>query len=492
MNRWRWVVLSAGIILAATSVWQLFVIRNGLEIIQTGAGELPVTLIKQAGQNREARPLVLIGHGLAGSRVIMHGFGLELAKAGFDVALWDFAGHGANPQPMASNEGRSTLVEDAGTARRTAVDAGLGASGQVAILGHSMGSGAALSYGQEYPQTAATIAVSPVGIPVTPELPRNLLLMAGRNETRFVENAGALIIQAGGEGGDPAMGTARRLVIIPGVEHISILFSPMAHEEARKWLEEVFGVQPGAAAYVDLRVLWYALGLCGSLLMFWAAAPLVRSAGGERRINLERSLAHRIGALLGGALGATLLLWGVERAGLELRALMGVLVGGYLLLWFAAAGVLSLVLMGMRPQAGGWGFVREGLFIFASLWLGVGLLGQLVWLEWLLIPTRLVLWPFGVLLVLPWSLAVGLCVEGASAAGKAGWWLVHSLIVLGALFLALQLSPSLGFLILILPLFPVILGLQALMSAPFGRAWSHALGAALFLSWTMLAVFPLA
>jgi hypothetical protein len=357
-----------------------------------------------------------------------------------------------------------------------------------------MGSGVALQFGQEHPETAATIAVSPVGQPVTPDLPRNLLLMAGTLEAPFLRNAEERLAEAGGPGGDPAVGTARKLIPISGVEHVSILFSPTAHVAAREWLDAAFGPQPGAKDYTDRRILWYGLGLIGTLLAAIAVAPSFAepvSASAVTRPRWVRPLWRRLGALAGGALAATLILWLAGKAGLGLRTLLGLQVGGYLMLWFGVAGLIGLLLLWNRPSPPSRRAVLGGLLAFAALWLGVGLLGQLVWLPWLLIPRRLVLWPLAALLMLPWFLAAGEVSQGTGAAGRAGWWLAQSAILVAALTLALQLSPEMGFLLLILPLFPVILGLHTLAAAPYRGSWPFALSGALFVSWLLLAVFPL-
>ena len=109
----------------------------------------------------------------------------------------------------------------------------------------------------------------------------------------------------------------------------------------------------------------------------------------------------------------------------------------------------------------------------------------------MLIPRRLILWPLGIVLTLPWFLAAGETVRGTGLGGRSGWWLAHTLVLAVALFLALQLSPGLGYLILILPMFPIIIGLHALAAAPHRGRWPFAISGALFVSWMLLAVFPL-
>jgi hypothetical protein len=196
-------------------------------------------------------------------------------------------------------------------------------------------------------------------------------------------------------------------------------------------------------------------------------------------------------ALAGGALGATLILWLASLLGLQVRSSLGLLIGGYLLIWFGLAGLFSLLLLWPRFFLPPRRQVFGGLMTFAVLWLGVGLLGQSVWLPWILIPKRLLLWPLGALLLFPWFLAAGEMVARTGVIGRIGWWLAHSLIVAGSLLLALKLTPDLFFLILILPLFPIILGLHALAAAPHRESWPFALSGALFTSWLLLAVFPL-
>jgi pimeloyl-ACP methyl ester carboxylesterase len=483
-----------GVLVVVLSVSQIGGAARGLEL-STVESSLPLTIVAPAGVMPGSRPLVLVGHGFAASGLIMRGFAFTLAHAGYVVVLWDFDGHGANPHPWRSRP----LIVNAETALAEVQARGWVAPGRVAILGHSMGSGVALEFGQAYPDTAATIAVSPVRQPVTPELPHNLLLLAGSLETPFVHNAERRLAEAGGSGGDPALGTARQLTVIRGVEHASILFAPSAHRAAVEWLDATFGAQPGAKTYVDRRIGWYGLGLLGTL---WAASvlvpPLLSRADGtsppERRPR--RPLGWRLAALCIGALMATGVLWLAGVAGLSLTALGGILLAGYLMIWFGLAGTFSLLLLWQRPARPSRQALLGGVAAFVALWVGAGLIAHMAWCPWVLIWQRLRLWPLGTVLLLPWFL----CIEQLSGsemprsrivAGQLGRWLAQSAVLVGSLYLAVWLSPGLGFLSLILPAFPAILGLHALASGPYRKDWSFAFSGALFTSWAFLAVFAL-
>jgi pimeloyl-ACP methyl ester carboxylesterase len=491
MKPLRWLAAALGLLLVLLSLWQILTAQDGLQVIRIPDSTPPVTVFSPAGGMAAGHPTVLVGHGFSGSQVIMRSFALTLAHAGYSVVTWDFDGHGANPRPFPMDwaSSNAALVADAEQALQAAVKQGLADPKRVAILGHSMGSGVALAYGQKHPETAATIAVSPVSQPVTPSLPKNLLLMAGTSEQSFLDNARDLLAQAGGAGGDPSLGTARQLTPIPGANHLTILFANPAFQAARGWLDATFGSQPSASAYIDRNIWWYVLGVVGTLifavaLAAWFSEKLPASKS-------TRPLWRRLGALLAGVLGGTLALWLVEKAGLHLEYSLGLLIGGYLLVWFAASGLIGLALMGVRPGRITVWMVAAGAITFTVLWLGIGLLGSLVWEPWLMISRRLVLWPVGTLLLLPWFLAIGEALRGSGWLGQAGWWLAESLLVAGGLVLAMNLTPVIGFMALILPVFPIVFAVQVVANAPYRGGWPFALSSALFTSWLLLVVFPL-
>jgi hypothetical protein len=166
-------------------------------------------------------------------------------------------------------------------------------------------------------------------------------------------------------------------------------------------------------------------------------------------------------------------------------------VGGYLLLWFGVAGIISILIL--RPHIV---FPKameliKALVVFAGLCLGIGVLGNFVWLPWLLIPQRLLLWIPGSILLLPWFFAVGEASKRANNFAHIGWWLAQVISILAGFFLALNINPQVGFVFIILPLIPVILGLHMLSISSRHGTWAFALPGAMFTAWLLLAVFPL-
>ncbi|MGD8752678.1 MAG: alpha/beta fold hydrolase, partial [Anaerolineales bacterium] len=169
-------------------------------------------------------PGVIVAHGFGGSQQLMLGFGNTFARSGYGVMLMDFKGHGANSNPMDST--RSGLQEDIEAATQLLIAQPEINPDYIALLGHSMGSGAVMQAGIENPdQYDAVIAISPTGAEVSESVPPNLLLMAGEWESRFVANAQQLLEEAGGPSANFKGKLARKFVEIPNVEHISILFN---------------------------------------------------------------------------------------------------------------------------------------------------------------------------------------------------------------------------------------------------------------------------
>ena len=481
--------LGLGFFFIIVSIWQIFAAQKGLDVIHLHNTNPPVTIIFPSDSDPASRPTVLIAHGFAGSSVLMRGIALTLAHAGYTTVSWDFQGHGVNPHPMVPSSQSSNLLMDAESALAAAEATGLIDSSRIAILGHSMGSGVALSYGMTHPDTATTIAFSPVNQTITSVLPHNLLLMAGILEPQFTYNAEKVLALGGGQGGEIVKGTVRKLVIIPNVEHISILFSSKSQLTARSWLDETFGPQPGARVNDDRRIIWFGLGIIGFILSANASINLI-SHPGNTKLNMKPLWIRMLAFLIGG-LVASISLWLVSVGGIHINQILGLLVGGYLIVWFGVAGMISLLIL--RPNFS-LPTSRElliGLIAFASLWLGVGLLGNFIWLPWLLIPNRLLLWVPSAIILLPWFYTIGYATKNAKPTRLLGWWLYQVITILICLFLAITINPELGFLYIILPLVPVMIGLHMLVVSSKHGIWAYALSGAMFNAWLILAVFPL-
>lgn len=481
LNRLRLAMLVVAIALIVLSWVGIIAARSGLVVRSLERETVP--LLYLAPQQAQAVPGVLIAHGFAGSKQLMLGYGHVLAQAGYAVMLWDFDGHGANPTPLKRYETQCGLkVALQELQEQPEVDA----KQRLALLGHSMGSSIVMTVGiRDSDRFAATIAVSPTGASVTPQAPRNLQLQAGSGEGRFVENAQRLLTQAGGANANLIAGTGRELVIVPNVEHITILFSDVSHQAALQWLDATFG-RSSPSQYRDRRIGWYSLHLLGWLLGLAAVAPALASQiTAATKVPAIQQWAGLIVSPFVAIAGVTLL-----SQHFVLDNLGGVQVGGAVAVWFLIAGLTWLGMLARVPRL----TLRDvglSIALFGVLWIAFGAMAQVVWLQWWLIPMRLKLWLPIAIACFPWFLASGIVQEKVDLGKRVLWWLGQSTVLVVGFGATLYFVPQLGFIFLLLPLFPLLMGILSLVAGLLNRVWVYGIGAALFFGWLLAAGFPL-
>lgn len=474
MSRKRIGALILAGFLILLSWWNITAAQAGLTVKWFEKDGLPIVyLVPKSARNV---PGVLIAHGYSGSKQLMLAYGHVLAQAGYAVMLWDFNGHGANPKRLERTSLESNIAQAAqAIVQQPEVD-----PSRLALLGHSMGSGAVMSVAISNPtQFSATVAVSPTGAAVTPQLPRNLQLQSGSGEGGFIRNAERLLSAAGGANQNLKAGLGREFVLVPNVEHITILFSSVSHDAARRWLDSTFGVQR-ESNYVDRRMPWQGIHLLGWLIGIIAIAP--KAIKSHLHVSRWRSwLGLGVSSVAAG--GGLVLLNPI----VDLQTLGGIQVGGAVGVWFLLAGLSWLAILGQIPRL----TVRSlilGLGLFSALWFAVGAMAQFVWLQSVLIPMRFVLWLAIAIAALPWFLASEMLQQTSNPILA---WLGKSFATIAGFILVLQFLPQLGFMFILLPLFPVVFGLLAITSASIKDAWSGAIAGSLFLAWLMAAGFPL-
>jgi pimeloyl-ACP methyl ester carboxylesterase len=482
MARSRYFVLFIALLLIVLSWWGVAAARTGIVVRSLNRDGVPMLYV--APQEAKGVPGVLVAHGYAGSKQLMLGYAHVLAHGGYAVMLWDFAGNAANSAPLE----RFSLQQDLDIAYSVLIEQPEVDRTRLALLGHSMGSGAVMSAGiRDVNRFAATVAVSPTGAQVTPSAPRNLQLQAGSWEGGFVDNARRILAAAGGENENVAEGRGRSLIIIPNAEHITILFRNASHQAALKWLNATFGIS-GTSSYIDRRMIWYGLHLLAWLILLGAVAPILVEPATESKVMVH-PFRRWIGLLLA-PLAASAALPSVSQV-VEIDSLGGVQVGGAVGIWLCLAGVVWLGVLFHLPRPT-IRTVALGAALFVLFWIAFGAIAQVVWLQWWLIPVRLRVWPLLSLACFPWFLASGIAQQGAGLFQRVALWLGQSVVLVGGFILVLQLLPQLGFIFLILPLFPPLMAIFSLTAALLNRVWSYALGSALFFGWMIAAAFPLA
>ncbi len=502
-----------------TSFYKMSQARQNVSISTIQIGALPATLFRlaepnkfQPSQRQGLQPVVVIAHGFAGSQQLMQPLALTLARNGFVALTFDFSGHGRNAQPMPGglvNLQRSTdaLIEDISQVVAYARTLP-GTDPAVGLVGHSMASELVVQFAQTQnpgPIKAVT-AISLFGQSVTATSPPNLLVIDGALEFQMLVDGGLRIMSDAAHGpaqplttyGDFSAGTARRLVLARGAEHIGVIYSEDALHETLQWMDAAFqNPAPATSAFLDQRGGWIGLMFLSLVVLAWplshtlrVVSPTLLGAGLPWQRLLLVGLAP--------AILTPLILWKLP------TRFLPILLGDYLVIHFALYGVLTFAMLrfvnrhaaAVGPQASP--NKRALLFDVAAM-----ALFTIVGLGWPIdhfvtsfVPTGERWWIIPIMLLgtASYFLADEWITRGTGAA--RGGSIFTKVCFLISLIVAIALNPQkLFFLVIIIPVICVLFVVYGLFSrwvlARTGDPRVAALGNAMGLAVAISVTFPI-
>jgi pimeloyl-ACP methyl ester carboxylesterase len=487
---------------------------SDLDVERVHIGRTPATVF--APREATGRPAIVIAHGFAGSRQLMQPFAISLARAGYTAISFDFPGHGRNPEPM-----RGDVTAEDGATRyllasldevvayaRTRTN-----SRKVALLGHSMASDIIVRHAIADPEVMATVAVSMFSPAVTPEQPRNLLVIVGGWEPPMLKDEALRVVgqitdqppEFGTTYNTPGPGTgrdmSRRAVIAPSVEHIGVLYQTDGIAEAITWIDSSFDANESRPldSFVVARGPWILLLIAGCVLLAWPASRLLPQlvTHGDRAAETAAFPPWRTTLIvtLGAGLLTPLILWPLP------TDFLPVLVGGYLVCHFGLYGALTWLGLRLLDRRAGGTAVRErppplktALATLAAtlfVMLAIGWPIETYVASFVPIPERMPLLAVMLIGTVPFFLTQARMASADWARGLVG---KTGFILSLALAIALDLY-GLFFLIILMPvivLFFVIFGFFArLITARTGTPVVAALANALALAWAIAVTFPM-
>ncbi|MET8551886.1 alpha/beta fold hydrolase [Micromonospora zamorensis] len=528
--RTRTAVLLAVLAAVAAGLGTLVLVRAdaGLTARQVTVGGVPMTEVRAGPPTPGVRrPGVVIAHGFAGSAQLMRPIADTVARRGAVALLFDFAGHGANPARLpgaGSNTSAATLAADLDAAvnylrSRPDVDAD-----GIVLVGHSMGAGAVTRYAAAHPEIARTVAISlPDAGELPPGRPAELLLIVGGAEFPGFRRAAEDAARRGaGVGRQPP-------VVVPGVEHISVLFAGRTHQEIAAWLPGGDGTAPpqptARLAGVALLVFAFGIGVVplAALLLprrTTGRRPTEPPSGREPDVPAQTDSPAPPGspALSGDRVpfGGLLLLFasavlvagvGAAVAAVLPTARLPLAVGGYVAGFLLVTGILLVA--GQRWLPGWFGVSQPppgtpvsagrratartavatlaltGYAVLAvALPIHLGLTSALpVGARWWLLPLvagACLLFLLGVELV---------------AAGRTGRHLLVVAVTVVVLTASTLVGLAPGFVVLVVPLFALLLGWQAAWATVLrryaGPRWLPAVLGAALVGWPIATTLPL-
>jgi pimeloyl-ACP methyl ester carboxylesterase len=491
----RTAVAAMALIMIAGGLFKLHGASDGLSVTRNLAGQTPVTIFQP--RTTVPAPVIVIAHGFAGSQQLMQPFAETLAQNGYIAVTFDFLGHGRNRIPMRGDITEGMTITTELLEELTEV---VSFARELPVLGHSMASDIVVRFAKANPNVEATVAVSVFSPVATATSPRNLLVIVGALEPAMLRNEGLRIVNLATDGtamagetyGNFADGTARRLVIARGVEHIGVLYSHDSMVEALRWINKAFGQDK--EGYIDSRGRWLALVFVGIVALAWPLSALL-PVGSPSCVGANLKWKPLLIAAFTAPVLTPLILWKLP------TDFLPILLGDYLTLHFLLYGIFTgITLLYLRKRTLQPQPVSRGNIAIAAIAVAVynlvafGLPIDAYVFSFLPTPERLPLIAAIASGTLPYFVADEWLTRGSHS--RPGAYALTKFCFLLSLAIAVILNPEkLFFLVIIVPAILLLFLTFGLVSRFTYAATRHPLPGALanatIFAWAIAVTFPM-
>jgi dienelactone hydrolase len=226
-------------------------------------------------------PVIVMAHGYSADRASMSGLARSLARAGYAVLSIDLRGHGANTHAFEGD-----LRDDF----RAAVDYIVGSpyvdGSRLAVMGHSMGAGAALDFATVDSRPKAVIPLSGGWEANDAVVPANVLMIRGSSDPGQLKDHQDVLVKT-----LRAAGAKVTPHTVSGANHLTVLHDDDTVRSIVRFLDPVLGLHhdraPGfddpryATSLLYLAVVFALLASLG--LAVGQAVPSPAGAAGDPR-----------------------------------------------------------------------------------------------------------------------------------------------------------------------------------------------------------------
>ncbi|MBI5116321.1 alpha/beta fold hydrolase [Candidatus Poribacteria bacterium] len=459
-------------------------------------------------------PIVIVAHGFTADKEMMQSLAYSLLRDGFAVVTFDFRGHGQNNVGFDHNRLQEDmkLVVDFAKNLNERMPVSFGQTSKevdtdrIAIMGHSMGGGAVVTYAFTDPDIDATVPISGISAKVTDTLPRNLFIIYAKNDPPDLHHAAEQMLRdsikqerpaAGATYGSFGDGSARRLSMVKGTDHLTILFSMDAQRQMLDWLHQVWGLPPMSGQVSDPRLPWMGWMYVFSFLIFffccyglaWYFPTIAKRTGRQVVLNLVAFTLVCFVTLFVITLAPPL-------------SFIPMPVGDYLISYFFVVGVIFFFVASRRGNIDFAQFtVKPARAVFAAfalfilVYITLGAIATETWFRQFFTAQRL-LWAFVIFpLLLPFFIAFEASFKRGGTLVAAVASLIGILIPLAMLVLGVRLGLTGDFIMLIvipMTLYNIVFQLFSIYVYRLsGNYFLTALFHAMIMAWQYAVLFPI-
>ncbi len=341
--------------------------RERTYVIDASGCRLETTVVERS--SGAAQGSVVLLHGLSANKKIMSYLARGFAEQNLRVYVPDLPGHGRTPGPFSPER-----AEKCGEALvRELLARGVIRADRTILAGHSMGGAIAVRIASRV-SLAGVIAISPAPMRAAhgvrremlvfsdpPPLAQNSLIVSGALEPESMRgNASDLAASV--------HDSAAKYLEIPGVSHVSLLFSAAAMHALQAWCAQVLHFAEAASLPSHGPLAGALAGFFGLLLL---AGPFLREVVGKEKSG-ETSVASSAiptGRLILEFMACSVLAVVILRFWIALKAIR-LFEGDYFASFFLLVGVMLI--------AAHWSAVRAALRSAGRRWAAGALAGILL------------------------------------------------------------------------------------------------------------------
>jgi pimeloyl-ACP methyl ester carboxylesterase len=550
----RWVLFQASLLLVCIGLFGLATVQvhnydaGVVREVFTLRGPIPLPIARYIPAHAPLGVVAIVVHGYSANKELMSSFGVDLAKAGVTTYTYDLPGHGASTVPYRSVEQLVASVGEVVDYARTHASAAP-TPPKLVLIGYSIGTIAVGEYALRYPNLpslAATVLVAGI-LQDRPTLsnPPNLLVLSGQFDLPGINDISRALIAAGCGVAAPSVTNTyrcnsqapnahRERLVLPGLDHISIVTASSTHADVINWLGAYVDPRIGSVhVNTDTRLHWMLLGFAmaalGTLPLLALGSAVLgllptqpvsrrRSARGVPASALPSGsgVPLWLGAgLLAGALAIGLAIlhavlppsfWAPSPLAFLAQQVSADVATFFLVTGLALTGMLASIpplrvrlVQALRTSAPAQVALAAAVVIF--LYCTLGSLSSFAWESFTLTPARL--WRAAVYAVMLWPFLYGTHTLRAAHrwrqhGGAALADLASTFLVVAALIVAIVTNfARLSYLGILLPVFAIVL-----LGFVGFNAWARRVVAAptvllasaetLVLAWALAATLPLA
>jgi hypothetical protein len=369
-----------------------------------------------------------------------------------------------------------------------------------------MGAGAALDYATHDPSVKGAVMISG-GWALGPERPKNaLFIFAERDPVEAIQDTSTALashladvpqIELGKTYGDFTQGNAVEAIRMPGLDHITIVNSPVAAATIVKWLDSTFGT--ARTAPIELKDARRRSARFALLMFVFLLVPLGRVCGSmapgwpEERPGPSGWVGLLI---LGGSLFAAMPLAAANPA-----SFVPIVVGNIQISWFMVAGLIMLGVIALS-QTPDWDRIRAGagtVALAGAAGFAVVYVCQVVMSAMLhhlsLSPERLMVMAMATVLLFPFWMSYEWLVRHGGLAISTVWASLGRILILVLMAVGVSLNVLPFVLMLILPILAIAFVMIEIFSASAYSASRNLILIAVFetlwFAWMIAAVSPI-